>query len=399
MNRQTAEKVRFFMNGLAGRLPEIEEIEATFRSGLKNYTLTAPVDNGESLAFNFGGNSYALDYAGFVDFICGKVPDYDELLIVYRDPEKDSQIAAAERDVTFRSAERSSKRGAAALSEAHEAVSQASMSNRAYFIRPEQPAAAQMLKAIGIMGDNGKVKNDKIRKYNQIDHFIELIDPMLRRLRDAKASSGANDKTINIVDCACGKSYLSFALCYYIRFVLKAPCRFTGLDYNKIVIDDSKRIAETLGYTNMKFIETDIGKYEPDRQYDLLITLHACDIATDLALRFGIDHGVGAMVCVPCCHKEMNSQNYHLEPVEPLLKYGILKARIADSLTDGLRALYLEALGYEVSMVEYISPLDTPKNLMMRCVKTREFNPAAMRRFDDICAALGVDLSIAKAAL
>ncbi len=398
MNRQTAEKVRFFMNGLAGRLPEIDEIEATFRSGLKNYTLTAPVDNGESLAFNFGGNSYVLDYAGFVDFIFGKVPDYDELLIVYRDPEKDSQIAAAERDVTFRSAERSSKRGAAALSEAHEAVSQASMSNRAYFIRPEQPAAAQMLKAIGIMGDNGKVKNDKIRKYNQIDHFIELIDPMLRRLRAAKASSGAKDKTINIVDCACGKSYLSFALCYYIRFVLKSPCRFTGLDYNKIVIDDSKRIAETLGYTNMKFIETDIGKYEPDRQYDLLITLHACDIATDLALRFGIDHGVGAMVCVPCCHKEMNSQNYHLEPVEPLLKYGILKARIADSLTDGLRALYLEALGYDVSMVEYISPLDTPKNLMMRCVKTRDFNPAAMRRFDDICAALGVDLSIAKAA-
>ncbi len=88
MNRQTAEKVRFFMNGLAGRLPEIDEIEATFRSGLKNYTLTAPVDNGESLAFNFGGNSYALDYAGFVDFICGKVPDYDELLIVYRDPKK-----------------------------------------------------------------------------------------------------------------------------------------------------------------------------------------------------------------------------------------------------------------------------------------------------------------------
>ncbi len=129
-----------------------------------------------------------------------------------------------------------------------------------------------------------------------------------------------------------------------------------------------------------------------------MITLHACDLATDLALRFGIDHGVGAMVCVPCCHKEMNSQNYHLEPVEPLLKYGILKARIADSLTDGLRALYLEALGYDVSMVEYISPLDTPKNLMMRCVKTRDFNPAAMRRFDDICAALGVDLSIAKAA-
>ncbi|MBO7406103.1 MAG: hypothetical protein J6V14_00620, partial [Clostridia bacterium] len=163
MNRQTAEKVRFFMNGLAGRLASIYEIEATFRSGLKNYTLTAPVETGDRLAFNFGGNTYALDYAGFVDFICGKVPDYDELLIVYRDEDKDNQIAAADRDVTFRSADRSVKRGAAALNEAHEAITQASMSNRAYFIKPEQPAAAQMLKAIGIMGDNGKVKNDKIR--------------------------------------------------------------------------------------------------------------------------------------------------------------------------------------------------------------------------------------------
>lgn len=277
-----------------------------------------------------------------------------------------------------------------------ELLSGASMSNRAYFVKPDNPRAIEMLKAIGIMGDNGKVKNDKIRKYNQIDHFIELIDPMLRKLCDAKKKQENGDKTIDIVDCACGKSYLSFALCYYVRFVLKTPCRFTGLDYNSIVIEDSKRIAEKLGYTNMKFIETDIGKYEPDRKYDLLITLHACDIATDLALRFGIDHGVKAMVCVPCCHREMNDQGFELGAADPVLKYGILKARIADSLTDGLRAMYLEAIGYDVSMVEYISPLDTPKNLMMRCELKRGYSQDLMDKYNGLCNSLGVKMSISK---
>ncbi|MBO4326163.1 MAG: SAM-dependent methyltransferase [Clostridia bacterium] len=411
MNRQTAEKIKIFMSGMSGRLaasqePEdgsiaeavlpVFEITADFKSGLKKYSLTAPVVPGEKLRFNFGGNTYALEYAEFIEFIAAAVPDYDELTVTYRDEAKDSMIYASGRDVTFRTADRKAAvtSGASGNDQLHDPFRQASMSNRAYFVKPEDPRAAAMLKAIGVMGDNGKVKNDKIRKYNQIDHFIELIDPMLRRICDAKKAEGVSDRTVNIVDCACGKSYLSFALCYYIRFVLRTPCRFTGLDYNGIVIDDSKRIAEKLGYTNMKFIETDIGRYEPDTKYDLLITLHACDIATDLALRFGIDHGVNAIVCVPCCHREMNDQGYSLGEADPVLKYGILKARIADSLTDGLRAMYLEAIGYDVSMVEYISPLDTPKNLMMRCELKRAYSPGLMAKYEGICASLGVKMSI-----
>ena len=146
----------------------------------------------------------------------------------------------------------------------------------------------------------------------------------------------------------------------------------------------------------MQFVQTDIMKYVPDRHYDLMITLHACDTATDKALRFAINRGVKSVVCVPCCHKEMNKQGYTIEGLESILRHGILNARIADSLTDGLRALYLEAMGYEVSMLEYISPLDTPKNLMMRCVKTKGYDAGKMAEFDAICSRLGVSLSISK---
>ena len=258
------------------------------------------------------------------------------------------------------------------------------MSDREYFIKPDK--AADLLEAIGILAKNGKVRNDKIRKYNQIDHFIELADPLLRKLCATK-------KQIRIVDCGCGKSYLSFALNYYIKEVLGKNCYFTGLDYNGAVIEESARIAKKLKYNNMQFIETDIGAFEPDESYDMLLTLHACDTATDKALRFALDHKVSSIICVPCCHKEMNSQ-YHMDGFEDVLKYGILKARIADSLTDGLRAMYLEGHGYDVTMLEYISPIDTPKNLMIKAIKTSGRNDAILNKYRKICDNLGVKLSI-----
>ena len=180
---------------------------------------------------------------------------------------------------------------------------------------------------------------------------------------------------------------------YYIKEVLGKNCYFTGLDYNGAVIAESARIAKQLRYNNMQFIETDIGAYEPDTQYDMLLTLHACDTATDKALRFALDNKVASIICVPCCHKEMNSQ-YHLNGFEDVLKYGILKARIADSLTDGLRAMYLEGHGYDVSMLEYISPIDTPKNLLIKAIRTSGRNDAILNKYRKICNELGVKLSI-----
>jgi len=405
MNRQIADKVRFFMSGMAGRIDadarEINSVSATFTSGLKNYAFSAAPEYGSDteegsdalagFSFNFSGGSYALSYTELIEFVCSRVPDYDSLKLVYESDERDTVIEAGERNVVLKNTSKSTSSPANGM--LHDPEERASMSDREYFLKPE--LAGKMLKAIGVMGENGKLRNDKIRKYNQIDHFIELIDPILKKL--AAEKKGKNAKPVSIVDCACGKSYLSFALYYYIRFVLNTPCHFTGLDYNHIVIEDSKRIAAELGYTaDMDFVETDISKYTPERRYDLLITLHACDTATDMALRFGIDNGIKAMVCVPCCHREMNEAGYTLEGFEPVTKYGILKARIADNLTDGLRGLYLEAQGYEVSMVEYISPLDTPKNLMMRCFKTHGFSAAYMEKFHDICSQLGVTLSIEK---
>lgn len=382
MNKQIAQKVDLFLMGLQGRFEDGKDfflsIELEFVSGNKKYSSIISLE-GDKLVYNFMGDTFNCVFSEFTTFIKSKIPEFDSLLLVYLERGKQTVIRADNRDVKIEvkdiqiSEEKASK-----------AVSSSVMSDREYFIKPDK--AADLLEAIGILAKNGKVRNDKIRKYNQIDHFIELADPLLRKLCATK-------KQIRIVDCGCGKSYLSFALNYYIKEVLGKNCYFTGLDYNGAVIEESARIAKKLRYNNMQFIETDIGAFEPDEGYDMLLTLHACDTATDKALRFALDHKISSIICVPCCHKEMNSQ-YYMDGFEDILKYGILKARIADSLTDGLRAMYLEGHGYDVNMLEYISPIDTPKNLMIKAIKTSGRNDAMLNKYRKICDDLGVRLSI-----
>ena len=241
------------------------------------------------------------------------------------------------------------------------------------------------------MSKDGKIKNDRIRKYNQIDHFVELLVPMLKGASDRKGGA-----PLRVIDCGCGRSYLSFVLNYYIKEVLGKKCYFTGLDVNPVVIEDSQKTAALLGYKNMTFVKTDIGTYEPDGRYDILMTLHACDTATDTALNFAVAHKIPNIVCVPCCHKEMN-ETYSLPGFEPLMKYGVFKAAIAASLTDALRCNYLEAMGYEVSAVEYISPLDTPKNIMIRASgSSGTVDAVKLMEHSAMVKRLGTSLSIGK---
>ena len=407
MKKQIIDKAYFLMTATVGRLDDgadfFEGIDVRFKAGMKDFSLSAGADEGGLLCFIFAGESQCLDTAGFCDFIAEKMRDFDEMELVYRERGRVITIRCDSRDARLSSAETAktdTKKKAPAIFASSQDVPApdydqdndllgsggATLGNREYIIKAGP--ASNLLKVIGILGKNGKVRNDRIRKYNQIDHFVELIAPLLESLCEGT-------KPIRIIDCACGKSYLSFVLNYYIKEVMGRKCYFTGLDYNPVVIEASKRMAEELGYRNMTFVQTDIGVYEPAERFDLLLTLHACDTATDLALNFAMRQNIPHIVCVPCCHREMNS-NYSLPGFEPVMKYGILKARIADCLTDALRAEYLEAAGYDVSIVEYISPLDTPKNLMMRAVKKRGVSEEGLKRFKAMENALGTKLSIGK---
>lgn len=368
MNKQSVQKLGLFLTGMESRIKENREyfkkLTAIYKSGTKDYAANIALDQ-DSLRMNFMGATISLEIDAFAARLSKIAEEYESAVITYEERGASLIVEADNKNVKMKTAETEKLEA----STAHNETSH--LTNRDYFIKVGQ--ADEVLKAIGVLGGNGKVKNDMIRKYNQIDHFIELVHPMLEELAKQYES-------LTILDCGCGKSYLTFVLNYYVREVMKKPCHFIGLDNSGGVIEASKKIARDLGYHNMEFKAVDIRNYSAQRDIHMVISLHACDTATDEAMALAVKNNARSMVMVPCCHRELLSQ-YNFQPLSPILKHGILKARMADALTDGMRSLFLEGMGYRTSVVEYISPLETPKNLMIKAEKKHEANKKAMEEY------------------
>lgn len=380
MNKQSIAKLGLFLTGLEARLDGnldfFKRITAAFKSGTRVFNAVLTLEGGR-LSMSFNGSAELLE-VGWLSARLSKLSgSYDAVTVTYEERGTTIIIEADDKNVKMSSGQNEGAVSSESPADSH----MPGPGHRDYYIKIGQ--ADELLREIGILSPEGKLKNDMVRKYNQIDHFVELIDDLLRSLAEKHDS-------ITVLDCGCGKSYLSFVLNYYIKEVLKKPCHFIGLDYSRTVIEASRRMASNLGYNNMEFKNTDIRGYHADRELHLVLSLHACDTATDEAIALAVNNNVGAMVMVPCCHRELLNQ-YEFKPFEQILKHGILKARIADALTDGMRGLFLEALGYKVSIVEYISPLETPKNLMLRAEKQGGPSRRTMEEYKQLKALLGID--------
>lgn len=384
MKKQICAKLQFFLKGLEQRLQDNEdffkEITIEFKSGAKVFPARFEYAGTGELRYKFQGQGKTIPFPQLGQTVVAEAENFDEMTMTFVERGTKILIEADNRDVKIKYLD-------AVQEDAKESNVHQNMSvvgNRDYLIKVGQ--ADELLKAIDIMTADGKIKNDMIRKYNQIDRYVELLHDLLLEL-------GEKEGPINILDCGCGKSYLTFVLNFYLKNILKKDCYFIGLDYSDGVIASSKKIANQLGYRNMDFFRTDIQTYRVDRPLDLVISLHACDTATDEALALAINNNARAIVAVPCCHREILNQ-YSFDLLEPIIKHGIFKARLADLLTDGLRSLYLEAKGYKTSVVEYISPLETPKNLMIRAVKSKEENLKAAKEFQELKELLQIRPSV-----
>ena len=212
---------------------------------------------------------------------------------------------------------------------------------------------------LGVMTQNGNIVNAHYDKFRQISRFLEYIEDILPSL--------PTGRELRILDFGCGKSYLTFAIYYYLKVLKGYPVRITGLDLKEDVIRHCNELAVKYGYDKLEFLCGDIAYYDGCSQVDMVVTLHACDTATDYALAKAVGWGAKVILSVPCCQHELNKQMKN-DLLSPVLHYGILKERMAALMTDGLRAQILEANGYRTQILEFIDMAHTPKNLLIRAV-------------------------------
>ena len=251
----------------------------------------------------------------------------------------------------------------------------------------DTPSSMPFLKELGLMDDQGQIKPSKYDKYKQINRYLEIV---------ADSITEVPEKKLRIIDFGCGKSYLTFALYHYLTVLLEKEVEVIGLDLKADVIAFCNDLAKKLGYTELYFQVGDIGKYTTNQPIDMVVSLHACNIATDAALEKAIRWGSKIILAVPCCHHEAYTQIQNND-LNPILKHGILKERIAALVTDGLRAQILETVGYKVNMIEFIDMSHTPKNILIKAIlkKNYQFDSTTYKAYQDASHMLHLDLSLA----
>jgi SAM-dependent methyltransferase len=215
---------------------------------------------------------------------------------------------------------------------------------------------------LGVMTKDGMIVKAKSDKFKQINRFLEFIEDILPYLE--------RERELTILDFGCGKSYLTFAMYYYLKILKGYHINVIGLDLKTDVILQCNLLSEKYGYDKLHFLEGDIATYTGSSSVDMVVTLHACDTATDHALYKAVSWGAQVILSVPCCQHELNRQ-VQCDTLKPVLKYGIVKERMAALITDALRAELLETKGYRVQLLEFIDMEHTPKNILIRAVKRR----------------------------
>jgi len=242
---------------------------------------------------------------------------------------------------------------------------------------------------LGIFTKEGKVVRTMYDKYKQINRFLELVEDVVKDY---------SNKDMHIIDFGCGKSYLTFILYYYLVEVKGYQVHMTGLDLKEDVIHKCNDTAKKYGYENLHFEVGDVNGYKTNEPIDMVVTLHACDTATDYALYNAIRWGAGIIMSVPCCQHEVNAQ-VQSEDLSLLTKYGIVKERMSALMTDAIRANALEYCGYKTQLLEFIDIAHSPKNILIRAVKgnvSKAKCEKAMEEVEKLCGEFHVEQTLVK---
>ncbi len=241
-----------------------------------------------------------------------------------------------------------------------------------YIIEENKPC--NFLQALGVMDEHGKVFHKAYDKFRQINRYLEMIADCVPHLQ--------TDRKIQVVDFGCGKAYLTFAMYYFFVELKKLDVDIIGLDLKTDVIETCSQLAKSLDYKDLHFVQGDIKNFTGLKQVDMVVSLHACDTATDESLAKAVSWDADVILAVPCCQHEL-FKKIHNPVMETMEKHGLIKERLSSLITDSIRANALEIMGYNTQMLEFIDMEHTPKNILIRAYKTGEMNEDALKEYKE----------------
>ncbi len=247
-----------------------------------------------------------------------------------------------------------------------------------------EKSAYPFLYLLGISDENGRVFDKKRAKYRQINRFLEIIGDIYDKLPQGR---------LILCDLCCGKGYLTFAVYWYLTEKMGRTADMYGVDLKSDVIAECSDFAQRLGFTGLHFIHGDAYNFTPPGRPALVISLHACDTATDIVLAGAVKQEAEVILSTPCCHHELNSQ-IDCPPLAFITEHSILRQKLCDAATDALRTLRLQAEGYDAAAIELIDPDETPKNVLLRAVRNKKnltagMKEALLKEYEDACTVLG----------
>ncbi len=275
-----------------------------------------------------------------------------------------------------------------------------SQKKKNYILKEGNPV--QFLVELGVMTKEGKVISSRYDKFRQINRYLEFVNDILDELseRCTQKAGFSEERPLYILDFGSGKSYLTFAVYYFLSELKHIPVKITGIDLKEDVIKNCSILAQKCGYTGMNFYCGDVSDFD-GKKVDLMMTLHACDTATDYALNYAVKNNAAAILSVPCCQHEINlqlkkknSDFINESTLAPVFKHGLLQERFAAIVTDAVRAELLEANGYRVNVLEFIDDEGTPKNVLLRAVKKNHSSSLKNSESENKAAALLSELGV-----
>ena len=380
MNTSNINKLKLLLLSLQNRFIEnndlFNHIEFSFKSGTRIFSGKA-YPNNLKLIYCFNNNKELISIEDFLNLILKECINYDSLSLQYVERGETLLFECNDKNVTVKNIESSNN--------THEycnnVINEKQLSTNNSLNQNININEINLLKQLGIANDSGKIKKEKIKKYKEIMQFINHIDSALTNF--------PNNKIINILDYACGKSYLLFALNYYLTEVKKRKCYYIGIDDSQTIINSYKAMANNLNYRNMDFICCNKDTFKYNREINIITSINDSSIDTDMALALGIQLECEVILAVPSYNCEASSQ-YSYTPLKSILQHNVLKSKMDDVIIDGMRALMLKAKGYNVSISNFEQSAHTQKSVVIKAVKETDENTEALNEYMSLMSLLNI---------